>query len=912
MSETTTPLRSSSSYHAISRYAMWLLVAFFIALAVFAVRNLQQGQVELDHAAEARKWTEVTADVSEAVHQLQRERGLSSGYLASGGASFRAALHDQPMVTDVALERMQLALGTQLGDSRDGRIDADSIAAMLAGTRRLVLDQRLGREAAVDRYTGLIDQMFVLLLQQSAASGDMLRPQLAFISFLRAKEAAGKERALLAAVLSSGDFAYFSRIATFHALRAEASVWISQFRSLASERSLRGYEAIGDLDIVPELNSIRRRVVALGHSAPQPRGELPSAERWFALSTQQINAMKSLEDELGRDIVTRSQRQESAARSSLVLNGASALTSFLLAGLLLWIILRGKQQADANLNLADKVFSNSVEAMVVTDVNSRVIEVNPAFNVITGYTRDEVLGQHVRILKSGRHDADFYQSMWDRIGRDGSWEGEIWNRRKNGDIYPALLSIVAVKNPKGSIVNYIAMTVDLSQHKKTEALLEQLRTFDALTGLLSREALRSAADRAVANTRGSDRRFAVLELGLDRFKVINDSLGHTIGDQILVQAAERVRGVLRRHDAAARPGGDRFTLILEDIESAQNVGAICEKLLTAFLVPIYAGPHSLHVSISIGVAVYPEDGIGPEDLQRNAESAMYNAKSDGRGCYRFYSADMNLEGARLLVLEGLLRQALNKGEFTLNYQPQVDAHSHALVGVEALLRWDNPELGRVSPVQFIPMAEETGLILPIGDWVLNESCRQARRWLDELGCEIPVAVNLSARQFRQSDLLATIQQALDAAQLPSHMLEMEITEGSLITDPSEAVDVLRGLRAMGVRTAIDDFGTGYSSLAYLKTFPLDRLKIDRAFVKDLPADPSDCAITRAVVALGRHLNMEVLAEGVETAEQEVFLAQSGCHVIQGYLHGKPMSAEDIAKNIRSGVWGALDKPRRND
>jgi diguanylate cyclase (GGDEF)-like protein/PAS domain S-box-containing protein len=581
--------------------------------------------------------------------------------------------------------------------------------------------------------------------------------------------------------------------------------------------------------------------------------------------------------------------------------------SFLLAGVLLWLIRRGKQQADANLNLADKVFNNSVEAMVVTDVDSTVIEVNPAFSVITGYSRAEVLGQHVRLLKSGRHDPDFYRSMWDRIGRDGSWEGEIWNRRKNGDIYPALLSIVAVKNPKGSIVNYIAMTVDLSQHKKTEALLEQLRTFDALTGLLSREAWRSAADRAVANTRGSERKFAVLELGLDRFKVINDSLSHAVGDLVLVQAAERVSGVLRRHDAAARPGGDRFTLLLEDIDSAPNVGAICEKLLTAFMAPIHAEVHSLHMSVSIGVAMYPEDGNSPEELQRNAESAMYNAKEDGRGCYRFYSADMNLEGTRLLALEGLLRQALSKGEFSLNYQPQVDAHSNTLVGVEALLRWDNPELGRVSPVQFIPMAEETGLILPIGDWVLNESCRQARRWKDELGREIPVAVNLSGRQFRKKDLLATIQQALDDAQLPHHMLEMEITEGSLISDPTEAVDVLRGLRAMGVRTAIDDFGTGYSSLAYLKTFPLDRLKIDRAFVKDLPADQSDCAITRAVVALGRNLNMEVLAEGVETVEQQAFLAEAGCHVLQGYLHGKPMTADDITRNIRSGTWSVFNR-----
>jgi diguanylate cyclase (GGDEF)-like protein/PAS domain S-box-containing protein len=700
-----------------------------------------------------------------------------------------------------------------------------------------------------------------------------------------------------------------ARIKALHRIQAVRDTRLDQFLTSADAATRTHHAEMQSKSFFIEAARIRQQVSALEQGTSLPQSDLPTAESWFATSTQMIDAMKAMEDGLSASILRDATDAEGKAQWQLLINGLSALASFLFAGLLIWQVRRGKLHAETTLRLAGKAFSNSVEAIVVTDQNSIVVEVNPAFSRITGYTRDEVMGKHVRLLKSGRHDGDFYANMWQRLATEGSWEGEIWNRRKNGDIYPALLSIVTVKDRLDRLVNYIAMTVDLSQHKKTESLLEQLRTFDALTGLLSRDAWMSALDRALANARDTPRRFAVLEVGLDRFKLINDSLSHAVGDLVLVEAADRLRSELRRHDAAARTNGDRFALLLEDIDESQNAGTICEKLLAAFLPPFNVGGHTLHISASIGIALFPEDGDAPGPLLRNSETAMYRAKKDGLGTYQFYSTEMNAEGARLLALETLLRQALSRNEFSLHYQPQVDVDSGHLVGVEALLRWSSPELGMVSPIQFIPMAEETGLIVPIGDWVLQTACAEAKRWLGLLGVGIPVAVNLSARQFRKPDLLASIQLVLDKTGLPNHLLEIEITEGSLIVDPSGAVDVLRGIREMGVRTAIDDFGTGYSSLAYLKTFPLDRLKIDRAFIRDLPDNSSDVAIARAIVALGRNLNMEVLAEGVETQAQSDFLAETGCDIIQGYFYGKPMPAEQLLQKIQSGQ---LTLPGKND
>lgn len=457
-----------------------------------------------------------------------------------------------------------------------------------------------------------------------------------------------------------------------------------------------------------------------------------------------------------------------------------------------------------------------------------------------------------------------------------------------------------MRDRKGATSHYIGMTVDLTQYKETEALLEQLRTFDPLTKLPNREAWLSAVDQSIVSAQRSQGHFALLEVGLDRFKVINESLGLSTGDKVLVAAADNIRRLLRRHDVAARSGGDRFSILLPDMSDARDVGAFCERLLAAFAQPIEVDGQPLHVSVSLGAALYPMDGEATSALLQNAESALYRAKEEGRACYKFYSAEMNAASSRLLALEQMMRQALEKQEFAVVYQPQVAAGSNRLVGMEALLRWRNAELGMISPVQFIPIAEATGLILPIGEWVLQQACRQAREWQERFGVELPVAVNLSARQFRHEELMQTVGKALEESRLPAHLLELEITEGLLIHDPQGAARIMGEMRQLGIRVALDDFGTGYSSLAYLKTFPLDRLKLDQAFVRDLPDNLSDRAIACAVIALGHNLELEILAEGVETTAQQDFLLEAGCNVFQGYLYGRPMTPTELEEAVGQG------------
>ena len=889
-----------TSLRLIKRHSAWLLAGFFVALSFFAALNLNEKLIERERALRAHAWTESAVILSSLLHQLQRERGLSSGFIASNSSRFAESLTQQRNATDqalLALTRQQLnALHTPDEATQTARGDLLRIAVL----REAISTLTLSRDATVDRYTEMINLLLDHMATTLATDSGALGAQLAFVSFLQAKDMMGQERALLTAILTSGDFGSYSRIAGYHRINAVEIARVEQFLQFAKPDVIAGYKAILAQPFIAEAEAIRWRVIAAGHSGESGHVKLPNAERWFAVSSQKIDAMKGLEDLISQSVVRDANELETSANYGLLINSLSAVASFLLAGLLLVKIRHGSRVADKSLELAAAVFRNSVESIVIADANSIIVEVNRAFVSITGFSRDEALGNHARLLKSGRHDTEFYARMWESLGSIGSWEGEIWNRRKNGDLYPALLSIVAIKDDAGAISNYIAMTVDLSQHKKTEALLEQLRTFDPLTGLLSREAWMSVIDRSIANCRNTERRFTVLEVGLDRFKIINDSLSHAIGDKVLIEAAERIKRVLRRYDTAARPGSDRFSILLDDIASMQDVGTICEKLLAAFVPAFPIDAHQLHLSISIGAALYPSDGDTNGTLNSHAESAMYRAKDEGRATYKFYSAEMDAEGARLLTLERLLRLAQENSQFTLLYQPQIEARSGRLIGVEALIRWNSPDLGAISPVQFIPIAEETGLIVPIGEWVMTTACTQAQAWRTELGRDIPVAVNLSARQFRRADVLATVQMTLDQSGLPARLLELEITEGMLMSDPEGTAKVLLGLRHMGVHLAIDDFGTGYSSLAYLKTFPLDRLKIDRAFVRDLPDDASDRAITHTVIALGVNLNMEVLAEGVETQAQSDFLKEAGCQVFQGYLYSKPITSDALLALIHSG------------
>jgi len=888
----------------IKRHALWLLVALFFALSYFAIRNLNEKIEEHKNAVLIEAWTDISIAFNRLIHELQKERGMSSGFISSDGSNFDRELRLQRQRTEAAVEALQAA-------TRALPTDAETLARLSRGTlaeldqldslRARIGELRLSRDAAVDRYDELIAHMFEHLLGTMSVGrvGWIVRQQMAFLFYLQAKEMAGQERALITAMLSAGDFGA-ARMSAYHRIKAIENHSTENFLQLAEDNAREGYLRIMAQPFVAEAEQIRRLVFAVGASRESSHPRMPEPTAWFALATQKIDALSRYEDALSGRLIESARAIAAAAERSLGINAVVVLVSFSLGVVLLIQIWRGKNLTESSLHLAGEVFGNSLESIIVTDVDANIIDVNPAFTRINGYAPAEVLGKNPRLLKSGRHDPAFYAALWDKLLLTGSWEGEIWNRRKDGSLYPALLSIAAVKDALGDTSHYIAMTVDLSKFKETEALLEQLRTFDPLTGLPNRASWQSAVDQAVAHARRAGGRFAVLDIGLDRFKMINESFGHAVGDQVLVAAAERIKPLLRRHDVAARPSGNHFAILLPDTDDPGQIGAYCERLLTAFAEPLKADGRSLNQSITIGAALYPTDGENTRILLQNAESALHAARDEGGARYLFYSAEMNAAGARLLALEQMLRQALDRNEFTIHYQPQVDAGDGSLRGVEALIRWHNPELGSVSPVQFIPLAETTGLIVPIGEWVLRGACLQGRLWRDRFGAGIPVAVNLSARQFVQADLLATVQLALDDSGLPSHLLELEITEGSLMSDPAGATAIMRGLRMIGVKLALDDFGTGYSSLAYLKNFPLDRLKLDRAFVTELVSEAHDQAIAQAVINLGHVLDMDVLAEGVETAAQRELLGGFGCDVFQGYLFGKPMSAAELEAEIVAG------------
>lgn len=895
---------SHTPLNRFKRQALWLVVAFFLALTYFATRNLVEKYEERQNARIIHAWTLTSLAVNHVIHELQKERGLSSGLLSSRGRVFDVQLDQQRKSSGEAITRLHDQLQQPAAQAEPLAQALRRITVSfdeLTDLRSRISALSISRDVAVDRYSALIESLFdpQLVTMSIGRIGWIYRQQMAYIFFLQGKEMAGQERALLTTMLSSNDYSAI-RMMAYYRIKATESARMEKFVQLVEPDMLSEYRKIEAQSWIRDAERIRRRVVAVAASGRSPDNQMPAAEAWFDLATKRIDAMSAFDKQLGDRLLASTVALENQTHWALWINALTVLISLVLAGGLSIQIRQGKEFAEKNLNLAQAVFDHSVESILIADAAANIIEVNQAFTRITGYTREEAVGHNPRFMKSGRHDQDFYVTMWQQINTHGSWEGEIWNRRKNGDIYPALLSIVAVSDDKGGIANYIAMTVDLSKYKETEALLEQLRTFDPLTGLPNRDAWHSALDQAVVSARRNKGRFAVLDIGLDRFKLINESLGHAVGDQVLVAAAEHIKHLQRRHDVAARLGGDRFSILLPDMEDAKTVGTFCERLLAAFTQPVEAQGNTLTLSVSIGVAMYPADGEDTRTLLKNAETALHGAKEEGRACYVFYASEMNAAGAQLLTLERMLRQALGNNEFTVVYQPQVAAGSHQLVGVEALLRWKNPMFGNVSPVQFIPIAEATGLIVPIGEWVLNESCRQAQKWRETLGADIPIAVNLSARQFRREDLMTTVQLALDASGLPTSMLELEITEGLLMSDPGGAANIMDGLRWMGIKIALDDFGTGYSSLAYLKNFPLDRLKLDRAFVKDLPSNDSDKAIAHAVIALGRNLGLQTLAEGVETEAQANFLTAAGCDVFQGYLFGKPMAASELEAKIHSG------------
>lgn len=557
-----------------------------------------------------------------------------------------------------------------------------------------------------------------------------------------------------------------------------------------------------------------------------------------------------------------------------------------------------RKQAEQGLRLSAKVFENNTEAIMVTDAEQNIVMVNNAFTAITGFPAEEVLGRKPGFLKSGRHDREFFQAFWKSLGEHDAWRGEIWNKRKNGEMFPEWLTISVVRDEQGRISNYIAVFMDISERKKEEERVQYLANYDVLTGLPNRYLLSDRIGQALTYSEQKNSKVAVLFVDLDHFKNINDSLGHEIGDALLKQVAGRLLACLRRADTIARLGGDEFVAVLGDLHSDDEVTFIAEKMIAALQEQFTVGGSQLSITPSIGISMYPNDGKSSVELLRNADLAMYRAKDRGRNNFQYYTPEMNIRAVERLRLETNLREAIARGQLAVYYQPKVNAATGAVTGMEALLRWQHPELGFISPAVFIPIAEESGLINVIGEWVLQHVCQQVRAWQKQGFDIVPVAVNLSARQLNQPDLLQRIQTMLTESGLDVRYLELELTESMLLDVGEKGIAVMKQLSEAGIHLSLDDFGTGYSSLSRLKHLPLSRLKIDQSFVRDIATDPNDASIVKATVMMAHALNLHVTAEGVETQEQLDFIRSLECEECQGYLFSLPVPADEAVKFLQ--------------
>lgn len=556
------------------------------------------------------------------------------------------------------------------------------------------------------------------------------------------------------------------------------------------------------------------------------------------------------------------------------------------------------RNAEARVVLAGQVFENLAEAMTITGPDGRIQSVNPAFSEITGFSEAEALGHTPgELLASGRHDETFYQEMWRTLSNSGKWQGEIINRRKDGSTYPEWLSIAAVYDTQGEVSHYIGLFSDITKRKEAEAHIHHLAYHDALTGLPNRLLFNDRLSHAITQAQRSQRMLAVMMLDLDRFKSVNDSLGHNVGDQLLVEIATRLSGTLRAGDTLARLGGDEFALLMPEVKSHADAATLASKMVKQFERSVSLDGHEFFASTSIGIALYPGDGSSGSSLLRSADQALYTAKDAGRSVFRFFVPHKAQDTVTALEMESALRQALARNQISLHYQLQVDARSNKATGVEALMRWNHPEYGQVPPDRFIPLAESLGIIDQLGTWALRAACRQLMNWWGS-GVDIPrMAVNVSAMQLRQAGFVDQVMEIIQQEGMPPHALELELTETMLSTDIQGGFDAFAHLRKQGIKVAIDDFGTGYSSLSYLCNYPVDVVKIDRSFVRGLETDADQEYVVRAIILLAQSLGMRTIAEGVETEGQRNRLFVLGCDELQGYLLARPGSAEVVTERM---------------
>jgi len=552
-----------------------------------------------------------------------------------------------------------------------------------------------------------------------------------------------------------------------------------------------------------------------------------------------------------------------------------------------------RKKSEKQLRLAAQVFEHSGEGIIVTDKNTVIEAVNPMFEEITGYSAKEVIGLTPKVISSGRQPAEFYQAMWKTLNEKGRWEGEIINRRKNGEFYPEWLKLVAIIDAVGDVTHYIGSFSDITAHTSARMRLYHLAHYDHVTELANRVKFKEVLEHELLNAKRRKSLMAVFFLDLDHFKMINDTLGHAAGDSLLREVARRLEQCRRDNDLVARQGGDEFIGILVDLIQAENAAMVAERILKSLSEPILLGEAEVHVSASIGLSVYPMDGEDAESLTSKADAAMYHAKKMGRNNYQFHTEKMYQDSVRLIELEARLRHAVEHEEFELYYQPQIDAQTKKIMGMEALIRWNHAEEGMISPAEFIPLAEETGLIVAIGEWVLRTACVQGKSLIDKGFMPLMLSVNLSSCQFRKEDFMQVLDSALKDTDYPADYLQLELTERIIMQDDDFTIARLQMIHDMGIHLSIDDFGTGYSSMSYLKRFPLNELKVDKSFIDDVCTDNDDEVIVSAMINLAHGLKLRVIAEGVEEENQLKWLEKHGCDSIQGYYFSRPLPADEF-------------------
>lgn len=552
--------------------------------------------------------------------------------------------------------------------------------------------------------------------------------------------------------------------------------------------------------------------------------------------------------------------------------------------------------------IAKNIFKYSNESIIITDAQNRILFVNPAFEIVTGYSAEEVIGKNPRILQSGMQDEQFYKKMWNDIKQHGVWKGEIWNKRKDGELYLEWLTISVVKDQKGNVTNYVAIFSDITEHKRNVEQLTRLALYDTLTNVPNRYLLEKELESIIRMSKKHNQSFALLFLDLDRFKNINDTLGHRVGDMLLKETAQRLKRMLRKQDTIARFGGDEFVIILPNLKHIREAAYMAEKIVESLKRPFCFNHQEIYISTSIGISVYPYDGTDKETLIRMADRAMYQTKKNGRNQYALYHAGMYGNDKQLFQLETALRKALERGEFELYYQPQLDIKTKQIRAVEALIRWNHPEKGFISPGMFIPLAEESGLITPISDWIMMQACEH----LKQLQLRFPyvkMSINISPIYFQEIDFLKKLQKTIESVNVNPRLIELELTESAVMPHAEQSVERLTKLKMMGMSIAIDDFGTGFSSLSYLHRFPIDILKIDRSFTKQLSRYQQDSAIVKAIIMMAHSLQIRVVAEGVETKKQYQILEKQSCDFVQGYYVSKPLSISELYEFL--DMWNHL-------